>query len=225
MDSVESLSDDKQWKGGWYQNITLPDGKKTKSTYYCLDEHASRGVEKWKLIEPYMKGETFLDIGCNAGLHLYMASKKFKTTIGIESSGYFMKQCEFILKKFKVKSQLFTEDALDFDFNKLPDIDVTLMANALYWMTFSDEEGFVDNPEERMDDFLRRLSEKTTYLVLVGSEDIDRVGGSLIRTAPEVSNHFYIKNAKEIQLNDRTLNVIYAESRNKKTKGGTGKKK
>lgn len=217
--TIESLSDDSIWKGGWYQDITLPSGERTKSTFYDFDDNQSRGIKKWEIAEPYIKGERFLDIGCNAGLHLVKANKK--QMWGIDVSPYFLKQCRFILEKFNIKATLIEGNALDVE---LPEVDTTLMANALYWMVFSDEEGYIDNYLERLDDFLRRLSEKTKYLVLIGSENINRIGGSLDATTPFVNNHFTILEARPIELNDRTVNLIYAESRNQKAKKGTGKK-
>jgi len=227
METIESLSDDKKWKGGWYQNIILPSGKETK---------ASLGdSKKWEIIEPYLRGsKTFLDIGCNAGQYLVKAGEHFDKIYGIEKSEYFIRQCYFVLEQFNMKAGLFNVDAIGFDFKNLPHIDTTLMANTLYWVVYSDENGYIDNSDKKLHTFLGELSEKTTHLILIGAEDIDRVGGSLLKTEPVIADFFHIKDTKVVKTKDRTLNLIFAKSKKaniqdlkkalaKRTDGGSSK--
>ena len=217
MTKIEELIDDNIWNGGWYQNITLPSGDKTISTTLKFDNSESRGGKKWDMIEPYMiKGKTFLDIGCNAGLYLVKANELYKKLYGVDVSEHFLKQCKYVLDEFKVKAELICSNALEIDFKALPTIDTTIMVNALYWVAYSDEEGYIDDYEAKMKKFINELSKNTKELVLVGAETIERIGGTIEMTRPFIDKDFEIIESKIVQLNDRKLNVIYARSKDKR---------
>jgi len=216
--SVEMLTDDARWYGGWYQPIVFPDGSMTHSTKFDDDTFygiQSLGLHKWDdVISPNLPGgDTLLDIGCNAGLYLVMASKAgFRNIYGIEESPYFLDQCRFVLDQFGVDADLHCANATEFDYSLLPHIDVTLMANTLYWITYSDEDGFVDDADRKMHEFARKLSTKTTWLLAVGREGIDRMGGSLDRTVPLLDNYFTIERTNTYALPDGILNTILCKS-------------
>ncbi|MEA1925846.1 MAG: hypothetical protein U9M90_01190 [Patescibacteria group bacterium] len=206
---IKELTDDSKWFGGWYQPIEFPDGTRTISTKdEKFFERDSLGIRKWeKVIKPNLpKGKSFLDIGCNAGLH--MALSGFDKLWGIERHEHFFNQCLFALEQLGIEARIINEDVLDVE---LPKVDITLMANALYWVGYSDEGEFIDNYEQEIDNFLERLSKKTKWLVCVGAEGIDRIGGSLDKTIPVLEKHFKIEKSEKISL-DRELNVIVCKS-------------
>lgn len=218
-DSINSLIDDSQWKGGWYQDITFPSGERSVSTTLDFDRHESRGLAKWKFIEPYLakektEGSRFMDIGCNAGLHLVKASERYSHLYGIDSSVYFLRQCRYVLRKFGVKARIYCQSALDFDFGKLPEIDMTILVNSLYWLNYSDERGYVENADTRLHDFMEKLGGKTKRVVLIGSQGIRRIGGDLDLTLPFVREHLTIVEHRKAPMADRMLNVIYATRKN-----------
>jgi len=224
-DKIKALTDDNQWLGGWYQAIEFPCGNRTISNrdIFKMD---SKGEVKWEAIEHFLsKGNNFLEIGSNAGLYLILAKKHYKNIYGIEKSEYFYKQCQFVMEQFKSKARVYLSDALDFDYKQLPQMDIIFMANTLYWVTYSDEEGFVEDHENKMDRFLKTIANKTKFFLTIGTDDINRVGGSLELTSPAVNKHFDILNDDVMVLNDRPINIIYARSKYTKANKKTTKKK
>lgn len=211
-DIIKSLIDDSQWIGGWYQDIILPDGSRTISTTLDFDKHESRSLKKWDIIERFMSSGRFLDIGCNAGAYLVKASKRYSELYGIDNSTYFLTQCRFILDQFKVNANLFCCPAMDFDFSQIPYMDTTVMIHSLYWLYYSDEKGYFDRAEARLHEFLDRLKKKTSDLIIIGSEGVDRIGGNLKKTDDFISDHFKVIESGFESFNDRKLNFIYARS-------------
>ena len=213
-DTIRKLADDRAWRGGWYQDITLPDGARTVSSTVDFDKYPSRSVEeKWNIIERFMTGGRFLDIGCNAGGYLVKASELYTELYGIDPSTHFLKQCNYILGEFHLsRAEVFCNDALEFDFQKLPPIDTTIMINTLYWLGFTDEQGARADRDELLDLFMGRLRYATRDLVTVGCETVDRTGGSLARTLDLIGRHFQIIESGTVLFPDRPLNYIYARS-------------
>jgi len=211
---IKNLIDDNIWKGGWYQDITFPNGEKSISTMNKFGD--SNGLKKWDIIKPYLRKGKFLDIGCNAGLFLVKASEHYETLYGIEKSQYFIKQGVYVLKQFGIDANVINSDVLDVEWNKIPLIDTTIAMNSLYWIGYSDEEGYIPDWESLIDIFLTRLSMNTKELVTVGSETVDRFGGTVNQTVEKLKEHFDIIETKLCPLNDRVLNVIYARSTNTK---------
>lgn len=196
------------WRGGWYQPIEFPNGEKTHSKRYDDETFHSReslGRSKWDLlIEPNLpEGDRFLEIGCNAGLYLVLASEKYKEVYGVDSEEIFLSQAEEVLRRFNESVYLIQGDALEMD---LPSVDVTLMANVLYWLIYTDENGYREGWEERIERFFEKLD--TKWLVAVGAEDIERFGGKLDLTLPIIKKHFEVEKAEISPLKDRTLNII-----------------
>jgi len=217
MDDIYSLIDDRQWNGGWYQYIEFPSGESTVSTKLDLKSRESNGVKKWDIIKGYIKGgNTFLDVGCNAGLFLVKASKLYKEIHGVDISEYFLKQCRFVLKQFNIKNAtLHCKDILTFDFQSIPSIDLTLMINTLHWIVYSDENGYIEDADSRLESFLFNLALNTKELVLIGAEDIRRAGGALEKTLPVIRDSFSVLDYGTVAFNDRVLNKIHARSKYK----------
>ena len=189
----------------WYQPIKFPDGA-TKGEGFDKD---SFGEREWdKIIKPNLPdGESFLDIGCNSGLHLVLAN--FKKKYGIERHQDYYKQCLYVLNEFGVKAKITDRDVLDIE---LPQVDVTLMSKSLHWIGYSDDGEFIEDYENVVDGFLCKLSEKTKHLLIVGADHYqDRIGGSLEKTLPFVEKHFKIIKAEKIKV-DRPLNIIVCKT-------------
>jgi len=209
---INELTDDSKWRGGWYQPVEFPDGSKTVSTKdKTFFERSSLGKRKWEnLIKPNLPtGDSLLDIGCNSGIHLVLSG--FKKLYGVERHDHFYNQCKYVLDKFGVEAEITKDEVLNIE---LPEVDVTLMSNSLYWVGYSDEEEFIDNYEQVVDSFVKRLSSKTKWLVCIGSEGlaVDRIGGSLENTLPILSKHFKIEKYKTVQL-DRMLNIVVCKQK------------
>jgi len=183
-----------------YQPIEFPDGTKIREEDLDKD---SFGKREWdKIIQPNLpKGNSFLDIGCNAGIHLVLAD--FKKKYGIDRHHEYLEQCKEVLDKFSAKAKLIHGDIIDI---KIPKVDVALMSKALHWVGYSDEGVFIDNYEDVVAKFLKKLSKKTDYLLIIGVEGLDRIGGSLEKTLPYLKDFEIIKSEKIVV--DRPLNII-----------------
>ncbi len=212
-----ALAKEDIWKGGWYQPIVFPDGTMTESSKWeKFHERDDFGERKWnKLIAPYLVGkDTFLEIGCNAGLYLTLAEKHgYEHIYGIESFDYFFEQCQFVLKQFNSKAIVYYANALDFDYDRFKKVDTVLLANTLYWIGYSDSGKYCDNYALKIDKFMRRLSFLSKRIIIVGGEKVERIGGNLDITAPFISKYFNIVKQEVIYTGHRILNLIVADSR------------
>lgn len=208
--AIDALADDAAWCGGWYQPIIFPDGSRTHSSK--LDDAAfygseSRGMRKWESVIapslPPLEGKRFLEIGCNAGLYLVAAKQAGAAKVyGVESHPQFFAQARFVLSRLCPEAELIHGNALTVE---LPTADVTLLANALYWMVYSDERGLLPDHEQRMKQFLRRL---TGTVVIVGTEEPVRY--SPLSEVLPLLDGWDVKVAKVVPVNDRTLNLVVA---------------
>ncbi len=165
-----------------YQNLPgfdEVDPKRRKSEYW--------NVGKWKnFINPLLpkdcKNMTFIDMGCNAGLFLKMAKDKgFGKCIGIEKSRSTLKEGEKYRKKTGYDYQLLNQTmGVDFNLDRMPVADVTLLANVHYYMKVGD---FLE--------YLDKLRRKTLYCIVVTSNHKSpshhwRPSGMI----PDVRNYF-----------------------------------
>lgn len=160
--------------GYWYQpvefdSITAP----TKP-----DQHpASFGRGKWdnyvkpQMVKPFDTGNGyFCEMGCNAGLYLVMAHEAgFRRTWGVEGAnaawGQLQLTAEYhdeldmhpvFAKLGTVEGAIADSVAPDFDLEKQPIVDCTLMAQFLYWVTPGVAQHYVD-----------ALSEKSVWCVVL----------------------------------------------------------
>lgn len=215
---INSLADAKQWDGGWYQPIQFPNGTRTFSLKYGDNffNMESFGKKKWeRIIRPYLpSGKLFTEIGCNAGLNLVLAREAgFEHVWGVEISSYFAKQCHFVLNAFGSRASLIVADAFDYDYAALPMMDVMVMSNALYWMGYSDEHGYAPDYQVRMKRFLERMFLKANRLVIIGRENIDRIGGKRELTCQALEPYFNVTVSDIVPLDGCPFNVIVAEPR------------
>jgi len=153
-----------------YQNIGKEEGdfrwqnpKKKHSRFW--------NEGKWEnFIEPLLpndcRDQTFVEIGCNAGMFLKMAKERgYKNVVGIEKSRSTCEQAEkyrdSLGMDYKIINQAVGEN---FDFDNLPVADVFLLSTVHYYFDIQTWLKFID-----------KLKQKTRYCLLVSrSVDKDR---------------------------------------------------
>jgi hypothetical protein len=151
----------------WYQNVDVEgavheDPKRASSKFW--------NEGKWHtFVEPLLPAEreTFVDIGCNAGLHLKMAQYAgFKRTIGIEGNPRIMQQAtqyrEAVGGEWRLVPQVVGRDL---DLYQLPLADVTLISNAHYYFAVADFDRLVHD-----------LNNRTLYCIVVAGKAKRRGG-------------------------------------------------
>jgi hypothetical protein len=105
------------------------------------------------------------------------------------------------------------QNALDFDYDRFREIDTVLLANTLYWIGYSDSGKYCENYDFRIKRFMRRLSFLTKRIIIIGGEKIDRIGGSLDKTVPFVSEYFDIVKSEVVHTGHRILNIIIGDTK------------
>jgi SAM-dependent methyltransferase len=199
-----------------YQPITFPNGAKTENSKNPeFFERDDLGERKWKkFIEPHLVGkDSFLEIGCNAGLYLVLAEKYgYKKVYGIENHREFFDQCKAVLREFNSKAIIYFIDALDFNYFML-NFDVVLLSNSLYWLGYNDSTKYIKDWECRIDNFFKELSFSCRRLVIVGLETLNRFGGKLELTVPTISKYFNIVKAEPVNTKYRFFNIIVADTK------------
>ena len=119
---------------------------------------------KWdNFIKPLLPGNhiedsTFMELGFNAGMFLKMATDLgYREVIGIEKSKSVYKVAKKYRDDFGLKYKILNETVTEeFDFNRFPAIDVTLMANFHYHLVLPNFIALID-----------RLQYKTCYCLMV----------------------------------------------------------
>lgn len=109
-------------------------------------------------VEPFLEpgeGNSFVDMGCNAGLHLKMAEDLGFRAIGIDSDETAVKRGIRWRDEYKYKYIMKLKKLTDC-IDDLPVVDYTVFINAHYYMTVND---FMD--------YLRKLEMKTRYCIIV----------------------------------------------------------
>jgi len=222
---IDALSDDRQWAGGWYQPIDFPDGSRTHSTKLSDAQFYGsecRGIRKWrKAIAqhlPNLRGKSFLEIGCNAGLYLSQAWREGAVAIiGVENHPYFARQCRFVLEHLCpcAPVTLIEQDATELDWSLVGEVDVVLLANALYWVGYTDEHGAYPDRDRLMQTFLSGLAHAAQTVIVVGAEE-GKQYADLASTTALLAPWFDLRTAEIVRVNDRVLNVIVGESRCRK---------
>jgi len=156
----------------WYQNVeidrldvTYEDPRRKHSKFW--------GEGKWRnFIEPLLppERETFIEIGCNAGLFLKLATDAgFKRVIGIEANSQIMDQArcykthngyDYALLQRRVGTDLVLDE--------LPVADVVLLANMHYYLPISALARLVDG-----------LRNRALYCIVVSAKARRRAGNAL----------------------------------------------
>lgn len=155
----------------WYQNVdgvkdaVFKDPGRKESKFW--------GEGKWNnFIKPLLpqRRRTFIEIGCNAGLFLKMATDAgFRDVIGIEPSKSAMGQAKDFRDANKGTYKLIQQKVgVNFALDELPLADVVLLANVHYYIPLSDFMYLVD-----------RLKSRTVYCIIVSAKAGRRSGAAL----------------------------------------------
>jgi len=146
----------------WYQNIDGIKGAVFKDPNRKNSKYWNEG--KWNnFIKPLLpkKRGTFIEIGCNAGLFLKMATNAgFKKVIGIEGSRRRIKQARLFREANGYSYELIQQKVgVNFDLNQLPLADVVLFSNVHYYF-----------PIHEFATLVNRLRNKTRYCIIVSAK-------------------------------------------------------
>jgi hypothetical protein len=155
-------------------------------------------------------------VGCNAGLKLIQARKAGAArVVGIEALPHSAAQCRFVLAAFGQESKvgLVELNALELRWDSGYPFDLVLFANALYWMVYSDERGYIPDHRRRMAAFLGQVAAASRYVLVVGAEESHCEYQSLASTLPALEPFFEIQKAEVVPTNSRKLNVIVGRSK------------
>lgn len=117
--------------GRWYQNAIV-NGKKMPA-----ERRRDTSQRRWKaLIEPLVPpdgaGRMFLELGCNAGYYLRMASQYGYNTIGVEIEERFLEQAKYWEAQEPAGVRVEYGDINEYD---IPANFITMIANVHYWQT------------------------------------------------------------------------------------------
>lgn len=144
-------------------------------TYQCLEEpvtardHEERGSKFWNqgkwcnYVAPFLPakcaGLTFIDVGCNAGLYLALASRRgFSQVIGIDSNEGAVTRGTAWRDKNKQTYDIRLAD-MQYCLPELPVADYTLLSNVHYYFTIDNWVRYID-----------ALRFKTTHCIVVTTE-------------------------------------------------------
>jgi hypothetical protein len=154
----------------WYQNVEGVEGAVFKNPKRSNSKYWGEG--KWNnFIAPLLPDErqTFVEIGCNAGLFLKLAMDAgFERVIGVDKSKGRIAQAKQFRESNGYSYMLLHQGAgVDFDPAKLPLADVTLIANVHYHLPVSVFSDLVDS-----------LRSRTLYCLIVSARAARRRGNA-----------------------------------------------
>jgi hypothetical protein len=155
----------------WYQNIeiegqkvTYEDPKRSQSKFW--------NEGKWEnFIRPLLpkQRQTFLELGCNAGLFLKLAEDVgFKRVIGVEARSQIMDQARCFKEQNGYSYRLLHQRiGGNFDLTALPLSDVVLISNMHYYLPVSVFSQLVDD-----------LKNRSLYCIVVSAKARRRSGNA-----------------------------------------------
>lgn len=135
----------------WYQNVDI-EGVEFEDPARKDSKFWNEG--KWAhFIAPLLpeQRETFIEIGCNAGLFLKMATEAgFHRVIGVEADSRIMAQAQAFKRHAKGDWQLVHQKVgKNFVLDELPLADVTLISSAHYYFPIGAFSNLVDHLKSR----------------------------------------------------------------------------
>ena len=146
----------------YHQNITI-DGEEMPAEYANRKESNFFNEGKWyNFIFPFLppdpEGRVFVEIGCNVGLYLRMASEYgFSRVVGVEASAENCDMAERYRGAHGLDYKILNRTVgVDFSWDELPVADVVLLANVHYYIHM-----------EHFMPFLDRMRHKAIFCIVV----------------------------------------------------------
>jgi SAM-dependent methyltransferase len=155
----------------WYQNIRV-EGQDVRYEDPGRSESKFWNEGKWaNFIQPLLpkQRQTFLELGCNAGLFLKLAADAgFQRVTGVEARPQIMDQAQYFRKQNGGSYRLLNQrvDA-KFDLSALPLSDVVLMSNMHYYLSVPAFSQLVDG-----------LKGRCLYCIVVSAKAKRRTGNA-----------------------------------------------
>jgi len=169
----------------WHQNIAI-DGIDQPAEYSNRKTSSFFNEGKWEnFIKPFLPDDptdrTFVEIGCNAGLYLKLATEYgFRDVVGVEAGADNCAMAERYRDAngldYKVLNRTVGED---FSFDELPVADVVLLSNVHYYIHM-----------EHFMPFLDRLRYKTINCIIVSREMRDKKHGHPLPESDAIRHMF-----------------------------------
>jgi len=149
-------------KGRWHQNIVINgedqpcENPKRKNSKFWNEGKWNTFINP--LLPDVCTDKTFVEVGCNAGLFLKLASEKgFRNVVGMEKSRSTYRMAKYYKEKMKYNYRvLHSQVDKNFRFDDLPVADVTLMSNMHYYI---DLNSFIE--------YIDALQYKSAYCLIV----------------------------------------------------------
>ena len=148
-----------------HQNISI-DGEFLPAEYNNRRNSNFFNEGKWeRFIKPLLPEDptdmTFVEIGCNAGLYLRLATEYgFRDVVGVEKDTETFEAAKLYRDSYNMKYKILNRTVgEDFDWDELPVADVVLMSNMHYYIHMSHFLPFID-----------RLFRKTIYCIVVSRQ-------------------------------------------------------
>jgi len=156
----------------YHQNLII-DGEEQPAEYRNRKDSAFFNEGKWKnFIAPLLPEDpldrTFIEIGCNCGLFLKLATEYgFSRVIGVEADPDACAMAERYRDANGMDYKILNRTVgIDFDWDELPCADVVLMANMHYYIPLNEFLLFLD-----------RMRWKTIYCLVVSRRMRDKKHG------------------------------------------------
>ena len=156
----------------YHQNISI-DGEDQPAEYANRKDSAFFNEGKWRnFIEPLLpedpEDRTFVEIGCNVGLFLRLATEYgFRDVVGVEASADACAMAEKYRDAHGMDYKVLNRTVgKDFSFDELPVADVVLLSNMHYYILMRDFLPFLD-----------KLVHKTINCIVVSRQMRDKKHG------------------------------------------------
>ena len=169
----------------YHQNIAL-NGKAVPAEYTNRKDSSFFNEGKWKnfilpFLPPNPTDMTFVEIGCNVGLYLRLATEYgFRNVVGVEANAANCAMAERYRDSYGLNYKVLNRTVgEDFSFDELPVADVVLLSNVHYYIHM---EHFIP--------FLDRLRHKTVNCIIVSRRMNEKRHGHPLPEADAIRHMF-----------------------------------
>jgi tRNA (mo5U34)-methyltransferase len=117
----------------WFHNLHLPDGRQT-APQHPLGDFPSL---KWRQIEAWipadLRGQTVLDIGCNAGFYTFELAKRGAEVTAIDIDPHYLRQARWAAERYGLADRIRFQQASVYDLSGTAErYDVVWFLGVLY---------------------------------------------------------------------------------------------